>query len=65
MTTDDHEQHDQARLADEVLRLLSIIDLLTPDELDRLISHASGPAGSAPPDAEDDPDPPRHRIDII
>ena len=56
MTTTDTQG---AGLADEVLRYLTLIKDMTPEELDRLICSSAGREESSPPHESSDPGPPR------
>ena len=56
MTTTDAPS---AGLADEVLRYLTIIAGMTPEELDRLICSSADQAESSLPHESSDPGPPR------
>lgn len=55
MTTDTPS----AGLADEVLRFLTLIKDMTPEELDKLICSSAGQAESSLPHESSDPGPPR------
>ena len=56
MTTDTPS----AGLADEVLRYLTLIAGMTPEELDKLIDLSAGREESSPHPESSDPGPPRH-----